>query len=69
MKSKAALPCLRMLYLTDQSLVSFSKIESLLKKRRALTLQMGDTDKWGCVRGFGGGMLSGRSFGRGYGRW
>jgi len=68
--SAGALPKLRELYLTDQSYqLSFNKVQQLLKKRRKLQVQVGETDSdsaaWGMVL-----QQQGRSYGDGlYGRW
>lgn len=63
------LPRLRQLYITDQTNVRYNKVEQLLKKRRTLQLQAGETDSdsaaWGCVL-----AAQGRGYGDGlYGRW
>ena len=64
-----ALPGLRELYLTDQSKITYNKVQALLKKRKRLRVQAGETDSdsaaWGCVL-----REMGASYGDGlYGRW
>lgn len=62
-------PQLQELYLTDQAYDMYTAVERLMKKRRGLRVQAGETDSdsaaWGCVL-----AAQGRSYGDGlYGRW
>lgn len=60
---------LRELYLTDQGYDIYDAVDRLLRKRKQLRVQAGETDgdsaAWGCVL-----AAQGRSYGDGlYGRW